>query len=61
MEGKRFFGMDIHRDYVVLAAVSRPKEVVLSPRRVEYVKLETWLKANLRADDEVALEATVNA
>ena len=61
MQGKRFFGMDIHRDYVVLAAVSRPRDVVLSPRRVDFVRLQAWLKANLRPDDELALEATVNA
>ena len=61
MEGKRYFGMDIHRDYAVLAAVSRPKEMVMSPRRVDFVKLEAWLRANLRPEDEVALEATVNA
>jgi hypothetical protein len=40
MEGKRFFGMDIHCDYVVLVAVSRPKDAVVLPRQVDFVRLE---------------------
>ena len=58
---KRFFGMDIHRDYAVLVAVSGPNQVVMPARRVEYVKLEGWLKQHLTPLDEVAIEATVNA
>ena len=58
---KRYFGMDIHRDYAVLVAVSGPNQVMMAARRVDYTKLPTWLKQNFTPSDEVAIEATVNA
>jgi transposase len=58
---KRYFGMDIHRDYAVLVAVSAPHKVVMPARRVNFARLEEWLKKHVNACDEVAIEATVNA
>lgn len=59
--GKRFVGMDIHRDYAVMVGVSAPNVCVLNARRVEYGKLRDWMKANLSASDEVVIEATMNS
>ena len=58
---RRYFGFDIHRDYAMIAAVSSPQQVVVQPRRVDYGKLEQWIKQHLSPNDHVAIEATVNA
>lgn len=57
---KRYLGMDIHRDYAVIVGVSSPNQIVMNARRIEYGKLKDWMQANLRPDDEVAIEATMN-
>ena len=58
--GKRYLGMDIHRDYAVVVGVSAPNQIVMSARRIEYGKLKDWMRANLQSGDEVAIEATMN-
>jgi transposase len=58
---KRFFGLDVHKAYIMVAAVNADKEVVLKPRRVNFAHFETWMNKSLRAGDEVVLEATTNA
>ena len=57
----RFVGLDVHKHYVMVAAVNAKKEMVLPPHKVALVELESWAKKQLRADDEVVLEATTNA
>ena len=32
--GKRYLGMDIHRDYAVVVGVSAPNQIVMSARRI---------------------------
>jgi transposase len=59
-EARRFLGIDIHRDYAVVVGVTLPNQIVLSARRVEYVRLRDWMRVNLRPSDEVAIEATMN-
>jgi transposase len=58
---KRFFGLDVHKAYIMVAAVNADKEVVLKPRRVTFAHFETWMNKTLRSTDEVVLEATTNA
>ena len=58
---ERFFGIDLHKHYLVVGGVDAKQEMVLPPRRVN---LENWLKwagANLKPTDAVVLEATTNA
>ena len=57
----RFVGIDLHKHFVVLAAVDAHQQVVLKPRRLSLDALPVWAAAHLRADDAVVLEATSNA
>jgi transposase len=58
---KRFFGLDVHKAYIMVAAVNADQEVVLKPRRVTFDRFENWMNKALRSSDEVVLEATTNA
>jgi transposase len=57
----RYVGLDVHKHYVMVAAVNTDKRVVLPPRKVALVELAGWAKKQLGAKDEVVLEATTNA
>lgn len=57
----RFVAFDLHKHYVVVAAVNRDQEVVLKPRRLAMDELTAWAQANLHPTDQVVLEATGNA
>jgi transposase len=58
---KRYVGLDVHKHYVMVAAVNAAHEVVLRPQRVQLTTLPAWARKHLRPSDEVALEATSNA
>jgi transposase len=58
---KRYVGLDVHKQYVMVGAVNRTQEMVLPPRKVSLVEFEGWAKKYLRPTDEVVLEATTNA
>ena len=58
---KRYVGLDVHKHYVMVAAVNAAHEVVLRPQRVNLTTLPAWAKKHLRPTDEVVLEATGNA
>jgi transposase len=58
---KRYVGLDVHKNYVMVGAVNRSQEMVLPPRKVSLAELESWAKKHLRPTDEVVLEATTNA
>jgi transposase len=58
---KRYVGLDVHKHYVMIAAVNAAHEVVLRPQRVQLTTLPAWARKHLRPSDEVALEATSNA
>jgi transposase len=57
----RYFGMDIHKNYVVVAAVDGEQEAVLKPGRVEMAALPDWIAAHLTLSDQVAVEVNANA
>jgi transposase len=57
----RFVALDVHKDYVVVAAVDREQRVVLPPRRLSLPELDDWATRSLRPTDAVVLEATTNA
>jgi len=57
----RFFGMDIHKQYAMVAAVDEEQQVILKPTQVEMTGLTQWAECYLRSDDEVVLEAGVDA
>jgi len=60
-EAQRFVGLDVHKYYVVVAAVNADRETVLHPRKVALVDLAAWAQKSLRPTDQVVLEATTNA
>jgi transposase len=58
---KRFVGLDVHKHYVMVGAVNRFQEMVLSPRKVSLAEFEGWARKHLRPTDEGVLEGTTNA
>jgi transposase len=58
---KRFVGLDLHKQSIMVAGLNAQQEVVIRPRRVQLVELESWAQSHLKASDEVVLEASSNA
>lgn len=57
----RFVGLDVHKHYLVAAAIDQDLNEVLSPRRVRLTRLDDWLRTTLTPQDAVVLEMTTNA
>ena len=57
----RFVGLDVHKRYLVAAAVDPDRNEVMSPRRVLLTRLDTWVQKTLTAEDAVVLEMTTNS
>ena len=57
---QRFFGLDIHREYLVATAVDPDLRVVYGPTRVTWDKFEAWIARNLTRLDAVVVEMTTN-
>ena len=57
----RYFGIDVHKDYIVVAAVDASSGEIFEPERVAMEKLPEWSKRHLGPEDEVALEVSGNA
>lgn len=57
----RFVALDVHKTYVMIGAVNDDQDIVLTPRRVALISLDTWCQSHLHPTDEVVLEATTNA
>jgi len=60
MKPKRYFGLDIHKAYLVAIAVDADKKVVYGPRRVEWPQFERWIAQVFTKEDEVVIEMTTN-
>src|SRR5258706_5582153 len=58
---QRFVGLDVHREYVVVAAVAADQQLVLPPRRLALDRFAQWGAEHLAPTDAVVLEATTNA
>jgi len=57
----RFVGLDVHKRYLVAAAVDSDRNEVMSPRRVLLTRLDTWVQKPLTVEDAVVLEMTTNS
>jgi transposase len=57
----RFVGLDVHKHYLIAAAVDVDRKEVLSPRRVLLENLDSWVRKTLTLHDAVVLEMTTNA
>ncbi len=56
----RFFGLDIHKHYLVAIAVDAAGEKVYGPRRVAWPDLEAWRSQALTPQDALVIEMTTN-
>jgi transposase len=56
-EIQRFIGLDVHKAYVVVAAVDAQQSILLQPRRIAIDNLPDWLEGHLGPTDAVVLEA----
>ena len=41
---KRYVGLDVHKQYVMVGAVNPTQEMVLPPRKVTLAEFEGWAK-----------------
>jgi len=57
----RFFGLDVHKHYLVALAVDDELNEIYGPQRVTTHNLEIWAQSTLTRQDAVALEVTANA
>jgi transposase len=55
---ERFVAFDVHKRYLVVAAVDAQQQIVLPPRRIDRVALERWIAAHLQRSDSVVMEAS---
>jgi transposase len=58
---QRFIGLDVHKAYLVAAAVDKRQNLLMAPQRVNYADLADWITRELRPTDAVVLEACSNA
>jgi transposase len=56
----RYFGIDIHKRYAMVAAVDHEHQVQQPPVRVPMAKLASWAAAHISQQDEVVVEVTTN-
>jgi hypothetical protein len=56
-----FVSIDLHKHFVVVAAVDAAQQVLLKPRRIALDDFPAWAKAHLGSEDAALLEATGNA
>ncbi len=57
----RFFALDIHKHYAMVAAVDRDGQPLMKPRKVTNADLPDWATGHLFPDDLVVIESTTNA
>lgn len=57
----RFVGLDVHRQFVMVAAVDAQQHILLDPIKVPLDTFQAWASHQLQSSDQVALEATTNA
>ena len=54
---QRFFGFDLHKNFIVVAAVNANQEVIFRPYKIASADLENWIIKNIVHNDEVVIEA----
>jgi transposase len=58
---ERFVALDVHKHYVVVAAIDAAQQVRLTPRKMSLERFAQWAPEHLQPTDQVVLEATTNA
>lgn len=59
-EPVRYIGLDIHKHFVMRAAVDEQQQMSLSPRRIGTKQLASWASTHLLPTDQLIMEATTN-
>jgi len=57
---KRFFGLDVHKEYATICGISQQGQVVVKGDRLPLEQLPAWAAETLTGEDAVALEASTN-
>jgi transposase len=58
---ERYVALDVHKHYVMVAAIDATQQIVLTPRKLSLERFTQWAPEQLTQRDQVVLEATVNA
>lgn len=58
---ERYVALDVHKHYVMVAAIDAAQQVVLAPRKLSLERFALWAPEHLTRSDQVVLEATANA
>lgn len=58
---ERYVALDVHKHYVMVAAIDAAQQVVLTPRKLSLERFAAWAPEHLSMSDQVVLEATTNA
>jgi transposase len=58
---ERYVALDVHKHYIMVAAIDAAQQVVLAPRKLSLERFAQWAPEHLTPRDQVVLEATVNA
>jgi transposase len=56
----RYFGLDTHKQFVMVAAVDAQQHLLQAPMRIDTDHLPQWAAQTLTAQDDVVLEVTTN-
>lgn len=57
----RYVGLDVHKQFIMIAMVTKHQNVILKPKRVDIHKFRAWAEDHLNKADQVALESSTNA
>jgi transposase len=58
---ERYVALDVHKHYVMVAAIDATQQIVLTPRKLSLERFAQWAPQHLTHRDQVVLEATVDA
>ena len=58
---RRFFGLDIHKEYALTFAVDAELNPVYGPVTVTWERFDAWIKKTLTQEDAVVIEMTTNS
>ena len=56
----RFFGVDLHKHFIYIAAVNSLQEIILKPLKKSLEEWPAWARDHLLPTDVVAVESTTN-
>lgn len=51
---QRFVALDVHKQYVMVAAIDATQQVTLSPRKISLEQFDAWVQTHLLPTDAVS-------